>query len=659
MIAFSCSHCGKALRVKEGLTGNSVRCPHCNDMVPVPRGAAPGPVHGLTTALPGVEAPGPLGPGLATAPGRMADAPTLPPRGPESIGGAGTDTLSAASALDRERNNGEREWTAFLAPPQGPGEIGRLGPYRVLKVLGAGGMGVVFKAEDPHLERPVALKVMLPALGASDSARQRFLREARTAAAVKNDHVVSIYQVSEDRGAPFLAMEFLEGESLDDCLRRAPRLSVGEVLRVGRETALGLAAAHARGLIHRDVKPANLWLDASAGGRVKVLDFGLARRTSGEQNLTQTGAIVGTPAYMAPEQASGLKVDGRADLFSLGVTLYRASTGELPFRGQDTLSTLMALATEDPPPPHDLNPELPRELSDLVMQLLAKNPDRRMGSAREVVEAIQRIEQAVAAGVSPSIPRKAPVKARRARVLALAAGLLLVVVGGAVYLATVFLRGPDKAGHAEVGPLVPAEPPAPKPAAPKPLPERKVEEGVKGAPPSPKPKRPDPKPGAATVNLLSLIDTQKDAVSDRWRLNDAGELVSGRGEDARLQLPYRPPAEYDLRIAFTRTEGNDAVAPILYGGGRQFQYFIAGFGNSVCGFDNVNGKDPDDNETTVKRGAWLQNGQRYEARFEVRRDGAKAYLDGKLISRLKTDYSNIYLDKRFSLKGPAVLGLGT
>src|SRR5262249_28472008 len=151
----------------------------------------------------------------------------------------------------------------FLAPAQAADEIGRLGPYRVLKVLGAGGMGVVFQAEDPLLKRKVALKAMLPSLAASESARQRFLREAQTAAAIEHDHIVHIYQVGEDRGIPFIAMQFLKGEALDDRLKRKKSLSLKEVVRIGREAALGLAAAHNHGLVHRDIKPANLWLEES------------------------------------------------------------------------------------------------------------------------------------------------------------------------------------------------------------------------------------------------------------------------------------------------------------------------------------------------------------------------------------------------------------
>src|SRR5262249_44804296 len=152
------------------------------------------------------------------------------------------------------------ELAAYLAPPQQPGEVGRLGPYRLLRVVGNGGMGIVLEAEDPHLGRRVALKVMKPALAGSGEARQRFLREARAAAAVQHDHLVTIHHVGEERGLPYLTMPFLEGQSLEQRLARDKVLPVPEVLRIGREVAEGLAAAHARGLVHRDVKPANVWL---------------------------------------------------------------------------------------------------------------------------------------------------------------------------------------------------------------------------------------------------------------------------------------------------------------------------------------------------------------------------------------------------------------
>jgi WD40 repeat protein len=317
----------------------------------------------------------------------------------------------------------------------------------LLRVLGAGGMGVVFQAEDPQLQRLVALKAILPNQGASESARERFLREARAAAAIKHDHIVTIYQVGEDGGTPFLAMEFLEGESLEDRLRREGRLPVAEVLRIGREVAEGLAAAHERDLIHRDIKPANIWLESPTplapagrgrkGGRAKILDFGLARAMGTASHLTQEGTIVGTPAYMAPEQTTKQRVDARCDLFSLGCVLYRAATGKMPFEGADLISLVMAVATAEPKPPRDLNPELPSAVCDLIGQLLAKLPAERPASARAVVQAIQAIEQdqteVLQPGRLPGAQGHAPAgpRSRRRLWLAAVAAVLLGAVGTA------------------------------------------------------------------------------------------------------------------------------------------------------------------------------------------------------------------------------------
>jgi serine/threonine protein kinase len=275
----------------------------------------------------------------------------------------------------------------FLAPPQCPDELGRLGAYRVLRVIGVGGMGVVYEAEEPVLERRVALKVLLPALAASVSARQRFLREARAAAKVEHERIVPIFQVGEDRGMPYLAMPLLKGESLEQRLAREGRLPADEVMRIGREVAEALDAAHAHGLIHRDVKPANIWLEGPAA-RVKLLDFGLARSLETDTPLTQQGSLVGSPAFMAPEQAAGEPTDARCDLFSLGCVLYRASTGRLPFEGINLLTTLLAVMHKQPPAPFEVFSALPAPLSALIMQLLAKKPQDRPATAAAVIEAM-------------------------------------------------------------------------------------------------------------------------------------------------------------------------------------------------------------------------------------------------------------------------------
>jgi tRNA A-37 threonylcarbamoyl transferase component Bud32/predicted hydrocarbon binding protein len=280
---------------------------------------------------------------------------------------------------------------AYLKPPLRGGELGRLADFRVLELIGQGGMGTVFRAEDTRLSRIVALKVMQPRFALDTKIRQRFLREARAMAAIRSDHVVTVYEVGVANELPFLAMEYLVGEALDALQKKVGYPPLAQVVRIGKEAALGLAAAHDRGLVHRDIKPNNLWLEAPTG-RVKILDFGLASLNSQAGPLSQVGLIVGTPGFMAPEQARGQAVDCRADLFSLGCVLYWLCTCQLPFRGTDVLSTLKALATDEPQPPKAILEDVIPALSDLIMELLQKDPDLRPPSAQAVVEALAAID---------------------------------------------------------------------------------------------------------------------------------------------------------------------------------------------------------------------------------------------------------------------------
>src|SRR5262249_11640786 len=327
------------------------------------------------------------------------------------------------------------ELQGMAGPPEQPDELGRLGPYRLLRILGGGGMGIVVEAEDCQLKRKVALKVMRAGL-ASDLNRRRFLREAQAAAAIERGHIVPICHVGEDRGVPYLAMPFLKGQSLNDLLLPG-HLPLAQTARIGRQIAQGLAAAHERGLIHRDIKPSNIWLETvgtvpaqgvtnvaidipadrappSTDYRVKILDFGLARARDAESRLTQPGALMGTVGYLAPEQATGGEIDPRADLFSLGCILYRMCTGRLPFPGPDILASLASLALDQPPAPHQINPEVMPGMSRLIMQLLAKKPADRPASAAEVAWTLSRIEQELAAaaqsatGPWPKSPPRQP-----------------------------------------------------------------------------------------------------------------------------------------------------------------------------------------------------------------------------------------------------------
>jgi eukaryotic-like serine/threonine-protein kinase len=311
-------------------------------------------------------------------------------------GGSSTeDTKLSASMVKAALGSGDY---SFLEPAQSADEIGRLGTYRILRMLSSGGMGLVFQAEDIQLRRVVALKVMRKEAAAHPTARARFLREARAAAQVEHTHIVSVHQVGEANGVVYLAMAWLKGCTLDDYLKRG-RVKPGQAIRIGRQVALGLAAAHENGLIHRDIKPANIWIEQ--GGNIKILDFGLARAVTEDANLTRAGAILGTPAYMAPEQARGEKVDHRCDLYSLGVVMYRMVTGRMPTKGETTIAALMSLAMDVPPEPCAVEPEIPEDLSNLIMELLAKDPARRPPSAKDLVDRLLQIGKSSSGNFSP------------------------------------------------------------------------------------------------------------------------------------------------------------------------------------------------------------------------------------------------------------------
>jgi serine/threonine protein kinase len=302
-----------------------------------------------------------------------------------------------------------------------------LGGYHLLKILGEGGMGTVYLAYDPLARRQLALKTMRPDIAMRPIARERFIREARSAAGLDHEHIVPIYQVGEDRNIPFIAMPFLQGESLETRLFRDEVLPMPWILKVAREVAEGLVVAHDQGVIHRDIKPANLFLatvsrptnpgnsgklppinellkpDETKSARVKILDFGLARPIESSENFTQPGTLIGTPGYMSPEQIDSLNIDARSDLFSLGCVLYQMATGHGPFEGPTLTSILRSTAEKEPKPIQHYNEKLPDSLCDLIHRMLAKNRDRRPSCAQEVVDTIRIIEEA---WMEPPEPRR-------------------------------------------------------------------------------------------------------------------------------------------------------------------------------------------------------------------------------------------------------------
>ena len=276
----------------------------------------------------------------------------------------------------------------YLDPPEVPGELGRLGPHRVLRVLGRGGVGVVFLARDDRLGREVAIKVLRPEF-ADEDGRSRFRREAGAAAAIRHDGVVVPLELGElADGSPFLVMEFVPGGTLRDRIRAGPVPPKAAAEWVA-QAADGLHAAHAAGLVHRDVKPANILID-DATGRAKVTDFGLARPLDDAARLTATGELLGTPAYMAPEQlADADTVDPRTDVYGLGATLYEGLSGVVPFRGPVPV-VLRQVAADDPLPPRRLNPGVPRDLETICLRAMAKEPHRRYPTAADLRDDLRR-----------------------------------------------------------------------------------------------------------------------------------------------------------------------------------------------------------------------------------------------------------------------------
>jgi serine/threonine-protein kinase len=306
----------------------------------------------------------------------------------------------------------------FLRPSADPRSLGRMGGYEIREVLGQGGMGIVFKAFDESLHRVVAIKVLAPALASSQKARRRFTREARAAAAINHPSIVTIHAVDSEGDLPYLVMEYIAGCSLRQRIKSSPPLSLPEIFRIGVQIADGLAAAHEHGVIHRDIKPANIMLEEGVE-RVKITDFGLALAALDRSGLTSLGQIVGTPAYMSPEQIAGVPIDARSDLFSLGCVLYAMAAGHSPFQGATSLDVLRKVADLRPEPLQTVDPRIPRDVSALVERLLEKEPEKRPPGAAEVAtflkEQLARVNRAASNSVVelPAVPSPPRPRAER------------------------------------------------------------------------------------------------------------------------------------------------------------------------------------------------------------------------------------------------------
>jgi len=279
----------------------------------------------------------------------------------------------------------------------------KLGRYEIRAKIGEGGMGEVYLAQDTKLDRKVALKILPAEVAAHPDRMRRFVQEAKTASALNHPGIITIYEIEQIDSVNLIATEFIDGDTLRESVKNGP-LKLGEVLEVAIQTASALAAAHAAGIVHRDIKPENIMLRRD--GIVKVLDFGLAKLAerlpadsvdteAKTKGLVQTepGVVMGTVAYMSPEQARGLAVDARTDIFSLGVAIYEMVTGKAPFGGATRSDLIVALLERDPPPLARFTPEAPAELERLVMKTLAKDRDERYQTAKDLLIDLKRLKQ--------------------------------------------------------------------------------------------------------------------------------------------------------------------------------------------------------------------------------------------------------------------------
>lgn len=592
---------------------------------------------------------------------------------------------------------------------QQAGGIQALGQYKLLRKLGEGGMGSVFLAEDRTLQRQVALKVLARRHVEDADFLKRFRREAIATGKLNHANIVSAHTVGEELGHHFYVMEYCDGETLEQILRRDHILPWDWAVNIVMQVARGLRHAHERGFIHRDIKPGNIMV--TKDGVAKILDLGMSKNigNSAQHFTTETGVALGTPHYISPEQAAGNKdLDGRTDIYSLGVTLYHAVTGQTPFAGETAAVIMTKHINEQAPDPQDVCGDIPDGVAQVIRKMLAKNPADRYADCQELLDDLQLViagkmpgsqaldgsrssvasRTTVPAGrrVDTRAPRppqpiatraQQPVEQRGKRTVSPSPERKRLYIAAGIAVAGVIIFGVGLFCGGSPEPETPETAKASTQAGAKttatrnertvtPAPSSAALE--KAAPPPGPPAVDDPARWRAAVPLLSLIDLQKAVVSGTWLLGN-GKLVSDATGDrdaggARLEVPYAPPDEYDVRVTFTRTritaaDGGGDIVLVLPRSGRQLAWVMGGFGNTKFGFETIEGRRVNTSPTSVTRPGGIENGQPYTCIVCVRKDGVKAYLDGVLVTQCRTSFADATLEASWKLRSTQVLGLAT
>jgi serine/threonine-protein kinase len=415
-----------------------------------------------------------------------------------------------------------------------------VGKYRILEQIGEGAMGVVYRALDPVLNRQVAIKVMSDALARDDDLRGRFLREAQAAGSLQHPNVITIYDFGEVAGHLFIAMEFVVGEDLEDMLDRRAPLSLIQKIDVLVDVLGGLGYAHRRGIVHRDIKPANIRIDEE--GRARIMDFGIARLESSK--MTRTGLMVGTPAYMAPEQITGAAISPATDLFSVGSVMYELLTGTKPFEGESLQSVFYKIVSSSPPDVTTISPGTPASLNTITMRALAKDPAERFPSAVDMANALTEVrasldrestlpkrvslQSAIATGLSSRPTKKIPVyRARPTLTFGTAAAGIIVLAGGAYVFRLRSSETPPQSAvvtQSSAGASAPSSAQQSAPANPEIKSPPAANEGAATATQPKSPAR--SAPTALTAEELSLLRSlQASAADERRRAVEAGASV--------------------------------------------------------------------------------------------------------------------------------------